>query len=80
MRLYDEEDRLSGGFAYVGSANISQSAWGSRIITDGKLGTRRIHIRNWECGVVVPYSLVSQALPMILESPERNTDPYFFND
>ncbi|UPX17326.1 uncharacterized protein EKO05_0007690 [Ascochyta rabiei] len=43
------------GFAwvYVGSANLSGSAWGSqKVLKNGKMG--KLSIRNWECGVVVP--------------------------
>ena len=43
------------GFAwvYVGSANISESAWGAqKILKSGKMG--KLTIRNWECGVVFP--------------------------
>jgi hypothetical protein len=40
-------------WAYVGSANLSESAWGSqKILKSGKEG--KLNIRNWECGVVVP--------------------------
>ena len=43
----------SKDWAYIGSANCSESAW-------GKLGkgpdkkSPRLNCRNWECGVVVP--------------------------
>lgn len=40
-------------WAYVGSANLSESAWGSqRELKAGGLG--KLTLRNWECGVVVP--------------------------
>lgn len=42
-------------WVYVGSANISESAWGAqKILKSGKLG--KLTMRNWECGVVVPVS------------------------
>ncbi|XPS78745.1 hypothetical protein M3J07_010756 [Ascochyta lentis] len=44
-----------GAFAwvYVGSANLSESAWGSqKVLKNGKMG--KVSIRNWECGVIVP--------------------------
>lgn len=49
--------RLTNGKAfawvYVGSANISESAWGSqKVLKSGVTGT--LSIRNWECGVLVP--------------------------
>lgn len=40
-------------WAYVGSANLSESAWGAqKVLKSGKLG--KLTVRNWECGVVVP--------------------------
>jgi hypothetical protein len=40
-------------WVYVGSANISESAWGGqRVLKSGKPGT--LTIRNWECGVIMP--------------------------
>ncbi|KAH7308226.1 ubiquitin interaction domain-containing protein [Stachybotrys elegans] len=41
------------GWAYVGSANLSESAWG-RIVRDRASGKAKLTCRNWECGVVVP--------------------------
>ncbi|OKP14923.1 hypothetical protein PENSUB_5083 [Penicillium subrubescens] len=41
------------GWAYVGSANISESAWG-RLIKDRSTGQPKLNCRNWECGVLVP--------------------------
>ncbi|KAL2201350.1 tyrosyl-DNA phosphodiesterase-domain-containing protein [Corynascus similis CBS 632.67] len=40
-------------FAYVGSANLSESAWG-RISKDRASGKPKLICRNWECGVLVP--------------------------
>jgi hypothetical protein len=40
-------------WVYVGSANISESAWGAqKVLKNGRMG--KLTIRNWECGVVVP--------------------------
>ncbi|KAF3049334.1 hypothetical protein E8E11_009741 [Didymella keratinophila] len=40
-------------WVYVGSANMSESAWGvQKELKSGKLG--KLTLRNWECGVVVP--------------------------
>ncbi|KAJ6150221.1 Tyrosyl-DNA phosphodiesterase [Penicillium samsonianum] len=41
------------GWAYVGSANLSESAWG-RIVKDPKTKQLKMNCRNWECGVIVP--------------------------
>lgn len=40
-------------WVYVGSANMSESAWGAqKVLKSGKMG--KLTMRNWECGVVVP--------------------------
>ncbi|KXH36046.1 ubiquitin interaction domain-containing protein [Colletotrichum simmondsii] len=39
-------------WAYVGSANLSESAWG-RLVKDRESGTAKLTCRNWECGVLV---------------------------
>ncbi|KAF3046938.1 hypothetical protein E8E12_008410 [Didymella heteroderae] len=39
-------------WVYVGSANMSESAWGAqKVLKSGKLG--KLIIRNWECGVII---------------------------
>ncbi|KAJ4322319.1 hypothetical protein N0V84_004911 [Fusarium piperis] len=61
--LHDENDDsaelnaalLSPGWAYVGSANLSESAWG-RIVKDRATGQPKMSCRNWESGVVVRVS------------------------
>ncbi|KAK8855399.1 Tyrosyl-DNA phosphodiesterase 1 [Apiospora arundinis] len=40
-------------WGYVGSANLSESAWG-RLTSDKKTGKPKLSCRNWECGVVIP--------------------------
>ncbi len=40
-------------WAYIGSANCSESAWG-RLVKDRGTKTPKLNCRNWECGVVVP--------------------------
>ncbi|KAM7199827.1 hypothetical protein V8F33_004231 [Rhypophila sp. PSN 637] len=42
-----------GGFVYVGSANLSESAWG-RLVKDRTSGEFKVTCRNWECGVILP--------------------------
>lgn len=40
-------------WVYVGSANVSESAWGGqKVLKSGQLGS--LNIRNWECGIVMP--------------------------
>ncbi|PYI00130.1 phospholipase D/nuclease [Aspergillus ellipticus CBS 707.79] len=40
-------------WAYVGSANLSESAWG-RLSQDRTTRGPKLNCRNWECGVIVP--------------------------
>ncbi|KAK5137285.1 hypothetical protein LTR08_000255 [Meristemomyces frigidus] len=40
-------------WAYVGSANMSESAWG-KLVYDKKEKAWKINCRNWECGVLLP--------------------------
>lgn len=40
-------------WAYVGSANCSESAWG-KLTIDRKTGKEKLACRNWECGVLIP--------------------------
>jgi len=45
-------------WAYVGSANLSESAWG-RLVRDRTTKQPKLNCRNWECGVVVPVPIQS---------------------
>ncbi|KAI0389236.1 tyrosyl-DNA phosphodiesterase-domain-containing protein [Xylariaceae sp. FL0594] len=45
-------------WAYVGSANLSESAWG-RLVRDRATGLPKLTCRNWECGVVIPVESTS---------------------
>uniref|UniRef100_A0A8H7KEB2 PLD phosphodiesterase domain-containing protein n=1 Tax=Bionectria ochroleuca TaxID=29856 RepID=A0A8H7KEB2_BIOOC len=49
----DAPSHKASAWAYVGSANLSESAWG-RLVKDSKTGKPKLNCRNWECGVVVP--------------------------
>lgn len=40
-------------WAYVGSANFTESAWG-KLLKDRVKGEMKLVCRNWECGVVMP--------------------------
>ena len=40
-------------WVYVGSANMSESAWG-KLVYDKKEKAWKINCRNWECGVLLP--------------------------
>ncbi|KLJ09920.1 hypothetical protein EMPG_09924 [Blastomyces silverae] len=50
--LKDNSTRYAG-WAYVGSANLSESAWG-RLVLDRSTTKPKLNCRNWECGVVIP--------------------------
>ncbi|KAM7192670.1 tyrosyl-DNA phosphodiesterase 1 [Naviculisporaceae sp. PSN 640] len=55
-RLPNEPSRSPtrpGGFFYLGSANLSESAWG-RLVRERGSGELKMTCRNWECGVVLP--------------------------
>ncbi|KAK9370252.1 tyrosyl-DNA phosphodiesterase-domain-containing protein [Lipomyces kononenkoae] len=40
------------GVAYIGSANMSESAWG-KLVNDSVTKRLKLNLRNWECGVVL---------------------------
>ncbi|KAI2471708.1 phospholipase D/nuclease [Annulohypoxylon bovei var. microspora] len=61
-------------FAYVGSANLSESAWG-RLTKERGTGNPKITCRNWECGVIVP--ILSQDSN---EEGSRSSDQSDFSD
>ena len=43
-------------WAYVGSANLSESAWG-KLVRDQRTKAPKLTCRNWECGVLIPVHL-----------------------
>ncbi|TGJ87371.1 hypothetical protein E0Z10_g1363 [Xylaria hypoxylon] len=55
-------------WAYVGSANLSESAWG-RLVKDRVSGQPKLNCRNWECGVLIP--MESQAAKSGWEAFEK---------
>ncbi|KAL8759091.1 MAG: hypothetical protein Q9184_003732 [Pyrenodesmia sp. 2 TL-2023] len=44
----------SNSWCYIGSANLSSSAWGNPLTRDRATKRPKLNCRNWECGVVVP--------------------------
>ncbi|KAL4803330.1 tyrosyl-DNA phosphodiesterase-domain-containing protein [Aspergillus unguis] len=60
------------GWAYVGSANLSESAWG-RLVYDRSTKKPKLNCRNWECGVVVPV-LKEKSSDSISESGSETED------
>ncbi|KAK8081188.1 hypothetical protein PG997_009006 [Apiospora hydei] len=69
-------------YIYVGSANLSQSAWGSVAEDKTKKGneatchTKLAGVFNFECGVVIPGRLISDLLEPGTESWEDGVVPY----
>ncbi|CAN8096868.1 unnamed protein product [Discula destructiva] len=52
--MFVRQESGSNGWAYIGSHNLSESAWG-RLVKDSR-GKPKLNARNWECGVVVAAS------------------------
>ncbi|KAL8826790.1 MAG: hypothetical protein Q9170_007270 [Blastenia crenularia] len=52
----------SKAWAYIGSANCSESAWG-RLVKDRKEKQPKLNCRNWECGVVIPLRRTAVSAP-----------------
>ncbi|KAL4992890.1 tyrosyl-DNA phosphodiesterase-domain-containing protein [Aspergillus falconensis] len=57
------------GWAYVGSANLSESAWG-RLVYDRTRKQPKLNCRNWECGVVIPVVEEKEDI----DDPDANTE------
>lgn len=58
LRPEDEDDedateRKNVAWAYIGSHNLTQAAWGS-LSTDRSTKSLKVSCRNYECGVIVP--------------------------
>ncbi|KAK1236935.1 hypothetical protein MKX08_007883 [Trichoderma sp. CBMAI-0020] len=68
--------RQSPGWAYVGSANLSESAWG-RMSKDKSTGGFKLTCRNWECGVMIPVP-ESQPVDKTSLSPSADDDMSMF--
>ncbi|KAK7539252.1 tyrosyl-DNA phosphodiesterase-domain-containing protein [Phyllosticta citricarpa] len=48
-----DENEVQVAWVYVGSANLTESAWGS-MTTDRTTKTPKLTVRNYECGVLIP--------------------------
>ncbi|KAI1412987.1 phospholipase D/nuclease [Hypoxylon sp. FL1857] len=55
MVRHSHSGESKAAYAYVGSANLSESAWG-RLVKERGTGNPKLTCRNWECGVIVPVS------------------------
>ncbi|KAK9446961.1 tyrosyl-DNA phosphodiesterase-domain-containing protein [Limtongia smithiae] len=50
--VIDADGVRSMALAYVGSANMSESAWG-KLVNDQLSKRMKLNLRNWECGVLL---------------------------
>ena len=64
-----EEEGGEKAWAYIGSANCSESAWG-RMVKDRETKQGKLNSRNWECGVVIPLRRMA-IMSGSLETKER---------
>ncbi|KAK4968153.1 hypothetical protein LTR66_011849 [Elasticomyces elasticus] len=72
QRLFDldgEDEGRAVAWVYTGSANLSASAWGTRVF-DRVRKEWKINCRNWECGVIVPVSVPDSGLDTNEKVPE----------
>ncbi|KAI1781471.1 phospholipase D/nuclease [Hypoxylon cercidicola] len=53
MVQHSRSGKSEAAYAYVGSANLSESAWG-RLVKERGTGNTKLTCRNWECGVIIP--------------------------
>ncbi|KAI1375746.1 phospholipase D/nuclease [Hypoxylon crocopeplum] len=51
MVYHSHSGKSQAAYAYVGSANLSESAWG-RLAKERASGNPKLTCRNWECGVI----------------------------
>ena len=48
-----DHESIAPSWAYLGSANCTESAWGNaKLVRDRSTGRTKLYARNWECGVV----------------------------
>ncbi|KAI0181043.1 phospholipase D/nuclease [Hypoxylon sp. FL1284] len=57
MVQHSQPGKSEAAYAYVGSANLSESAWG-RLVKERGTGNPKLTCRNWECGVIIPIAQV----------------------
>ncbi|KAL2067954.1 hypothetical protein VTL71DRAFT_16052 [Oculimacula yallundae] len=60
VRGHTDKDDSKIAWAYVGSANLSESAWG-RLVKDRTTKEPKLTLRNWECGVVIQVPVTIKA-------------------
>lgn len=67
-------------WAYVGSANLSESAWG-RLTKNKSTKQVKLYCRNWECGVVIPVekSTASRSIDTPATTPQQTAQDHDIN-
>lgn len=78
---YNPQDTTASPYyVYVGSANLSQSAWGAleqdKKINEATCNTKLVKLSNFECGVVIPGHLVKGLLEPGTETWQSGIVPY----
>jgi hypothetical protein len=67
-------------FVYMGSANLSQSAWGAleqdKKANEATCNTKLIKLSNFECGVMIPGHLIEGLLESGTEGWQSGIVPY----
>ncbi|ETS77792.1 hypothetical protein PFICI_09854 [Pestalotiopsis fici W106-1] len=81
IAVFNGRDRLKTlYFLYIGSANLSQSAWGAleddKRGNDATSGTKLVKTTNLECGVLIPGRLIEDLLEPGTESWIEGVIPY----
>ncbi|KAK6086559.1 ubiquitin interaction domain-containing protein [Seiridium cupressi] len=81
---YTPEDMTAAPyFVYIGSANLSQSAWGALEVdkrgNQATCGTKLVKMSSFECGVVIPGYLIKDLLEPGTESWVDGLVPYDHN-
>jgi Tyrosyl-DNA phosphodiesterase/Ubiquitin interaction motif len=83
----DQKERKHAGWVYVGSANLSESAWGRLVVDRTKKSNAagmnvKLNCRNWECGIVMPVAaqpdakqgldIFDRVIPVPMEYPGKS--------
>lgn len=72
----------NSAWAYVGSANLSESAWG-RLVKDRSTKQPKLNCRNWECGVVIPVRSSAALEPLVATTfangPQETTQEQYLD-
>ncbi|TVY67547.1 Tyrosyl-DNA phosphodiesterase [Lachnellula suecica] len=80
MAYNPQDTEATPYYIYVGSANLSASAWGTlehdKKSNDATCNTKLTKVNNFECGVVIPGHLIEALLETGTESWQSGIVPY----